>query len=58
MSLWQAGIARHKKKARTIKCGLFSILLYASARTVTGCNGGGNNRGDQADITHYKILSW
>ncbi len=33
-----------KKKARTVRCGLFSCFLYASARTVTCGNGDGGGK--------------
>jgi len=37
-----------KKKPALFRCGLFLFFLYASARTFTGGNGGGNNGGVQA----------
>jgi hypothetical protein len=35
----------------------FLFFLYASARTVTCGNGGGNNCGVQADFTHLDLFS-
>ncbi|MFC3396738.1 hypothetical protein ACFOGG_18180 [Brenneria rubrifaciens] len=46
-----------QKKSPHYSVRAYSDSLYASARTVTGRTGDGNNRGDQTDSTHGKSLS-
>ncbi|CDL51595.1 hypothetical protein [Klebsiella pneumoniae ISC21] len=42
-----------QKKARTVQVRAFFLcFLYASARTVTCGNGGGDNGGNHADAIH------